>query len=452
MSETPKIPTPETIVVSGDLIQGVEIGASNWKQSIDDQYKVAGEFLTELCERFLGGDRRRLILVPGNHDVCWNTSREAMKLVPTNEYPNDIYRALAKSNSLYRWSWRELALYRIANVDLYEQRLNSYWNFVESFYQEANLEFKIKRDREYQLFELNDKRIIVVAFNSVAGNDCFNKTGLISQGVVEKCDLELRDYYHTYNLRIGVWHHSIKGAPNQTDYMDRSIVQRMTSFGFQLGLHGHQHKAETLTEFVHLDQTNLMPVISAGSLCAGAKELPRGVNRQYNLIVIENDYKNARIHVREMGESEQFTSMRSGEFLNGFVKVCMQPSTDIMGRKIDAQKNNTRRSISDAERNLKNGNFEKVVSDLKNIDFSTEIYARQILIEALRRQESWQSLVEFLQDPMTQEEKVLKISALMRLNRFDEAENELFAASNQLNHGIHNELSKRLRIKKLMKK
>ena len=57
-----------------------------------------------------------------------------------------------------------------------------------------------------------------------------------------------------------------------------------------------------------------MAVISAGSLCAGNKELPRGVNRQYNLIVIDNNFTHARVHVREMGDGEQFTRKRSGEF------------------------------------------------------------------------------------------------------------------------------------------
>ena len=30
-----------------------------------------------MCDRFLDGDRSRMVLVPGNHDICWNTSRLA---------------------------------------------------------------------------------------------------------------------------------------------------------------------------------------------------------------------------------------------------------------------------------------------------------------------------------------------------------------------------------------
>ena len=84
--ETPRIPPPAAIVVSGDLIRGVQLGALNWEQSMKDQYAVAGLFLADLSERFLGGDRSRVVMSPGNHDVCWNTSRLAMELVPDTEY------------------------------------------------------------------------------------------------------------------------------------------------------------------------------------------------------------------------------------------------------------------------------------------------------------------------------------------------------------------------------
>ena len=75
MGESPQIPPVGAIVVSGDLIQGAQIGAPNWQQSMEDQYAVAEGFLSELCDRFLDGDRSRMVLIPGNHDVCWNTSR-----------------------------------------------------------------------------------------------------------------------------------------------------------------------------------------------------------------------------------------------------------------------------------------------------------------------------------------------------------------------------------------
>src|SRR4051794_37660722 len=91
MGDTPRVPSPDAIIVSGDMIQGAPIVLANWQRSMKDQYQVAEEFLAALCSRFLSGDRSRMILIPGNHDVCWNTSRMAMDQVQTTEYPRNLY-------------------------------------------------------------------------------------------------------------------------------------------------------------------------------------------------------------------------------------------------------------------------------------------------------------------------------------------------------------------------
>ncbi|OYQ64253.1 hypothetical protein B9G53_12650 [Pseudanabaena sp. SR411] len=88
--ETPFVPFPEAIIVSGDLIQGASIGAPDWQNEMIAQYSVAGEFLEQVTQRFLNGDRSKLIIVPGNHDVCWNTSFASMELVPKDKYPKNV--------------------------------------------------------------------------------------------------------------------------------------------------------------------------------------------------------------------------------------------------------------------------------------------------------------------------------------------------------------------------
>ncbi len=217
IGETPVVPPPTAIVVTGDLIQGATLGYVNWQDLIRDQYRVAGEFLDNLTCRFLNGDRSRLIMIPGNHDVCWNTALSAMVRVPEAEYPIDIRRALNTPDSNYRWSWQARALYRIQDSDLYAKRLDAYWDFVESFYADVPLLKPIDRHRGYQLFELCDRKIVVAAFDSICGNDCFNYSGSIPRGAIGRCNLDLRDILHSYNLRIALWHHSIQGPPLRDD-------------------------------------------------------------------------------------------------------------------------------------------------------------------------------------------------------------------------------------------
>ena len=44
LGETPAVPPPSAIVVSGDLIQGAAVGAAKWQDAMRDQYRIAEEF------------------------------------------------------------------------------------------------------------------------------------------------------------------------------------------------------------------------------------------------------------------------------------------------------------------------------------------------------------------------------------------------------------------------
>ena len=391
-----------------------------------------------------------MVLIPGNHDVCWNTSRCAMKRIPDTDYPSDLYRALIKPDSVYRWSWSEQILFRIADMAAYERRMDYYWDFVESFYEGINLPASINRTRGFQFFEICDRRIIVTGFDSIEGNDCFRYSGAIPRSAVGKCAIALRDSDRSYDLKIAVWHHSIQGPPTHSDYMDASQVQEMIGHGFQLGLHGHQHIAGTQTQFVHLDQSRSMAVVSAGSLCAGSREMPRGVNRQYNLIVIEDDFIHARVHVREMGEGEQFTRKRNNAFLEGFVEISWQPPTDIMGGEFDAQADNAQRATLDAEMALRAGRPHDAVQALSDVDVSSAPYARKLLIDALLTQEDWLGLTNILQTPGTVEEAVILVSALVESNNLDDAQTRLDAAT-EVDAATRADLQSKIDTKKLMR-
>jgi RecA/RadA recombinase len=421
MGETPIVPSPDAIVVSGDLIQGAPIGRAKWQDIMNDQYCVARDFLDHLARRFLEGDRSKLIIVPGNHDVCWNTSFSAMRRLAEGEYPTDLRAALVEPGSNYRWSWKERALYEIENFDAYKRRLDFYWNFIESFYAGVPLLKPVDRERGYQLFELHNRRIVVAAFDSTHGNDCFGYSGAIPPGAVARCDLELRDIPHSYNLRVAVWHHSIQGPPLREDYMEIGQIHEMVGLRFQLGLHGHQHVAAAATHYVHLSETQSMAVASAGSLCAGAKELPRGVNRQYNVVVIEDDFRRARVHAREMGEGEQFTRKRSGAFAEGFIELSLQAPVDTVGRSIDPEEENIRRATLLAEDALHALDPHRALNILDGVPLAGGSHARRIAIQAALEIDEPTLTAKIINEPTTVEEAILLIAALIRINSLDHA-------------------------------
>jgi hypothetical protein len=92
--ESPSIAQPDAIVVSGDLVQGVGLETVEHAAKIADQYGVAIAFIAELTDRLLEGDRSRVAIVPGNHDVDWNVARSAMRAVEVDELPGRFGPAL----------------------------------------------------------------------------------------------------------------------------------------------------------------------------------------------------------------------------------------------------------------------------------------------------------------------------------------------------------------------
>jgi len=442
--ETPFVPKPDAIVVSGDLIQGARLDDAKWQDVIASQYEVAGKFLDELAKRFLDGDRSRLIIIPGNHDVCWNTAHASMTRVEESNYPSNLYQVLTEPDSRYRWSWKDRALFQIVDELLYSKRLAAYWDFAEKFYEGVALALPIDRKRQFQLFELDERRIVVAAFDSTHGNDCFGYSGALSAGAVASCNLYLRDAGHDYKLRMAVWHHSLQGPPAKDDYMDVTQVHEMTGLRFQLGMHGHQHLAAATTHYVYLGESQSMAVVSAGSLCAGSRELPRGVNRQYNVIVINDDDLSGRVHVREMAEGSQFTRKGNGAFNQGYAAIAWQANIDMAGRAVDADRRNERRAVMTAEDALKGGNAKEALSLLDGIELSPASHARSVAIRAALDLSDWQRMLSIVGQPVSVEESIWFVTALIRTGALDEAKTTL---DNQTGidpatrHGLEDQIS-----------
>ena len=55
--ETPEIPSPDALVVSGDIIWGARLGQAKFETSISQLYQVATEFHVALTDRLFAGDR-----------------------------------------------------------------------------------------------------------------------------------------------------------------------------------------------------------------------------------------------------------------------------------------------------------------------------------------------------------------------------------------------------------
>lgn len=445
-NENPKINSIDAIIVSGDIVQGVKVGEVNAEKKLKDQYETAAEFLNQLVNRYLDSDKKKIVIVPGNHDVNWNKSISSMEEV-TDPPPNghlDLGKYIYGPESKYRFSMADRKLYRIVNKGLYNSRFEVYEKFYCSFYKDIDLAFDLNSNEYYNLFELDSRKIIVAGFNSCYRNDCFRYVGTIPEGVIGSAYLKIKDSGQPYLLKIAVWHHSINGPPEQSDYMDVKLVQEMINLGFRLGIHGHQHRTEVSPQTISVPSEATMALVSAGSLCVDSSELPPGERRQYNIIEIAEDYESARVHVRQMVSGHVFGPRYFEEFGGkSYTEVSWSPEISSAGTPIDKASEFNNKRVLEAEVMIRNGNQRDAINILSSI---TELptHGRRLLLVALEDVSNWVKLVKVFSPPESIQELVSLVSAYCELRKYDDAMNAIdnYSDALKIDRNIKNELLK----------
>lgn len=414
LKEPQRIRRPDAIVISGDIVQGVVLGTTDAKDILAKQYGTALEFIVELTERFVDGDRSRVVIVPGNHDIDWAMSKDAMEIVQTTDFPKDLRTELFRPESLYRWDWKTRELFLITNVALYNRRMDAFWDFFEAFYMNIPRLLRVARGQPSNLYSLWDGRLGIAAFDSCHGNDCFAFHGSIPREVVARAQLDLLDV-GGFGLLMSVWHHNVEGPPHRTDYMDIDIVRGMIGRGFRLGLYGHQHRPDAMPMQIQLADRETMALISAGSLCAGASELPTGAMRGYNIIEINDDLRSARVHFREMSVANLFCAARRSA-LGGasFMDMTWDPPPDLAGRTVDPATQRLETALSKGESELKLGHPQACKDLLRPIIEELPEFGRLLLLEATRKTDDWALLIELLTPPRTIGELVERTETSIR--------------------------------------
>ena len=298
--ESPRVKSPELIIVSGDIVQGVKHGTKNADDVLKRQYDEALDFLTNLTNRFLHGNKSRIIVVPGNHDVSDHVFRQSLDAIPVPEETSarqELFAQLLKPDSSLRWSWDELTLYRINNRTTYDSRCKAFCDFYNQFFTGLRF-YSVNPQEQVDVVDFPDFGLVVAAFSSCHNNDPLNRQGAIHPDCIAAAGQRLRDISLNHErLQVAVWHHNVEGPPLETDYMDPDTVQNLIDAGISLGFHGHQHRPQFLhTRFRH-GPDRKVAVISAGTLC-GDSAFRFG--RSYNIIELHISECQGRLYPREM--------------------------------------------------------------------------------------------------------------------------------------------------------
>lgn len=408
------IRAPDAIVVSGDVVQGVSLKASKSQPTLQDQYAEAEAFLSDLAKEMVGGDRAKVIIVPGNHDIDWQVAKSAMQLVEVEDLPKNVLNALQEPDSLFRFSWSTREVFRIVDQAKYDTRFDAFWKFFGSFYANASGLLRVTPKSDANIFSLHEGRIGVAAFNSCHGNDCFAFHGAIPAKVIAQTHLDMRAL-GPFELSVAVWHHNLEGPPYRTDYMDIEIVRAMIGRGFRVGMYGHQHRAQISAQSLRLAASETMAILGTGALCAGGPELPNGSHRQYSIIEINDDLRSAQVHVREVMDSDMFGPAALAALgRRSSMEVTWDPPTTPLGEAIDTAGRAMALAIGEAERLLKAKNHDGAIAKLWPLKDRLSGYGRRLLLQAAADARDFSSLTLLTENPASIEELILGVDARIR--------------------------------------
>ena len=418
VSENPSIQAPDIIIVSGDIIRG-SIKYDGYEEEVKNQYEEAIAFLNDLTNHFLGANKNRIIIIPGNHDIDWKFSKESMEKIDSskifdekNTLKMEILKEALNQNSITRWSWKDLSFYKITEVEKYNKRLEAFANFYTAFY-EGKRTYSLDPKEQYDIFDFPEFNLTITAFNSCYNNDHLRLVGDIHPECIANVNLKLRALQKKGRLVISTWHHNTKGLPYDSSYMDNSKLKNFIESGISIGLHGHQHKTELIHEFSDVIEQKKIIVFSAGTLCGGPNELPVGNNRQYNLIEIVNNDENSSIevtlNVREKTDSSPLDNpiwtagrIDSKNVSHYTLEIEKPLSSDITGTFIEIEKFMYDKNYKDAKAAL-------LTLDIK------DAFVRKFLAECILQTEDFNLAIKVFSEPQTDEESIAVLNAAIQI-------------------------------------
>ncbi|QGM46091.1 metallophosphoesterase family protein [Methylocystis heyeri] len=412
-NEQSSVARPTLCVVSGDLVYGVRPNSPDADAELKRQNSQSLEFLVELADRLFCSNRDRVVIIPGNHDVAFNrvTSSSALVPLPSDKAAKaDLVREYFSANTQLRWSWSDLAFYRIEDHDGYLQRFSYFRDLYEQFYQGSRI-YPVAPDSQFDFFDFQVEKLSIVALNSCHNNDPWRRAGQINSTALANACRQLRSPSRAGWLLAATWHHNLVGGPSQDDYLDPEFLQLLIESGVSLGLHGHQHRSDWFDERYRLGpKARKLTIVSAATLCAGPTNLSPGTPRGYNVLEIDNEAWVGRLHQRQMVNLQfSMPAWGPGRFVDtneSFVDFELAPPVASRPAGLDMKL-----ALEAADSYLGRGEWEKALAALS--EYWSEPLARRMGLRALEELDDPGRTINMLDTPSDVAEAVILGSALL---------------------------------------
>jgi hypothetical protein len=297
------VPAPSLCIVTGDVVYGVRPQRTDADREVDRQYHQAEDFLVSLAREFFGGDRDKIVIVPGNHDVYYPGALAGMTPVATPATASErseLAAQLRTPHSSLRWSWANQAFSQVTNEPGYNGRFRPFAEFYARFY-DGRRTYPLDPAQQYQIFDFPELRFCVLGLNSCYCNDPAPSRGWNSPRLPRQRKpratptatrrLERGGSVASQHVRTAVERRLSRcpGPPHLDDFRRLACVPRAPA---SAGL--HRGAFSDLVLVPGGSQSS-----AQGTLCAGSRNLVPGIPRSYNVVELNGASFAGRAHVRK---------------------------------------------------------------------------------------------------------------------------------------------------------
>ena len=433
-TSTPQISIPNICVISGDLIFGSNKKGNDAYSDIKKQYGQTKNFLIELANRFFDKDRNKIIITPGNHDVCREIIKDCIEKIKrprSRKKIKELKKQLNVSSSGIKWSWDDLCFYKISNQEKYNQKFSLFADMYEEFYEGAR-RYSLEPAEQWDIFDFPDLSISVGTLNSCFNNDQFRLAGEIHPGALSKLCKEMKAPKRKGWVLAATWHHNTTRQPFREDHLPSFFLQTLIESDIGLGMHGHQHSPDCFDEqHRYGPEKRKITIISASTLCAGSHSLRGGIPQSYNVIEIDRRRRQGRVHQRAMMDGDiKYPIWIPGKFLQTQTSfVDFDPVIPNEERPAHLDLLN---ALCEAEKALSSKKWRKVIELL--VHYKDNGDARLFISTALENMNDDRKTIEVLSPPTTIPEAIVVGGSIKSLRDKQLAEeflkNRLVAESN----------------------
>jgi ADP-ribose pyrophosphatase YjhB (NUDIX family) len=250
-----------------------------------EEYALAVEFVNRLVDQFRV-PREAILIIPGNHDVDWSVTQAGFQRVTR--------KSISKPHPENAWDPGKGNYVHVCDAAKYETRFEQFSNFYRTV---TGKDYSLEYDKQYTVIRFEREGLIFAGMNSAWCLDHLRPgaPAIRARAVNRLLDEMSRIPSSGAHHRIAVWHHPIHSGSDDR-IRDIGFIERLTKFGFRVGIHGHVH--EQGADWFRYDSGRGMEIIATGTFGAPTRELPTGSPWEYNLLkfgegalVVESRYR-----------------------------------------------------------------------------------------------------------------------------------------------------------------